>query len=128
MAQLATEAGGKARYRHAFTRTTQPQGLTQGAVAQAFTLAKGGAGSAETADGKSRIVFKVTEITPAPPPTKDAAQSASPRRSARQDEGETLATTCGAAEAPRRHINETELQAARSAPTGNKRVDATFPP
>ncbi len=56
------------------TRSTQPQGMSKDAVAQVFTLAKDKAGSAPTPDGKSRTVFKVTEITPAPEPTKAQRQ------------------------------------------------------
>src|SRR5258707_14920836 len=47
------------------TLNTTP-GLPENAVQFAFTLAKGAASSAETRDGKSRVVFKVTDITAAP--------------------------------------------------------------
>jgi peptidyl-prolyl cis-trans isomerase D len=60
-----------------FTRTTEPHGLSKDAVSKAFTLAKGNAGSAPTTDGKSRSVFKVTEITPAPEPTKEQREKIS---------------------------------------------------
>ncbi|HEY7669247.1 MAG TPA: SurA N-terminal domain-containing protein [Hyphomicrobium sp.] len=53
------------------TRSTEPHGMSKDAVKQVFTLNKDKAGSAPTADGKSRTVFKVTEITPAPAPTKE---------------------------------------------------------
>jgi peptidyl-prolyl cis-trans isomerase D len=56
------------------TRSTEPQGMSKDAVAQVFTLAKDKAGSAPTPDGKSRTVFKLTEITPAPEPTKAQRQ------------------------------------------------------
>ncbi len=49
-----------------FNRSTEPQGMSKDAVARAFTLAKGRAGSAPDSNDKTRIVFKVTEITPAP--------------------------------------------------------------
>lgn len=52
-----------------FTRTTEPHGMSKDAVAKVFTLDKGAAGSAPTVNNKTRTVFKVTEITPAPPPT-----------------------------------------------------------
>jgi peptidyl-prolyl cis-trans isomerase D len=72
MAALAKEAGDvKVETTPPFTRTTEPQGLTKDAVARAFTLAKGKAGSALTVNNKTRTVFKVTEITPAPAPTKE---------------------------------------------------------
>ncbi len=68
MAALAT-AGGAAKVETtpAFNRSTTPQGMSQAAVTRAFTLAKGQAAAAPDANDKTRIVFKVTEITPAPP-------------------------------------------------------------
>jgi peptidyl-prolyl cis-trans isomerase D len=74
MATIAAEVGGTPETTLPVTRTTVPQGLTQAAVTQAFALPKGGAGSAETADGKSRTLFRVTEVTPPPPPTKEQAE------------------------------------------------------
>jgi peptidyl-prolyl cis-trans isomerase D len=38
---------------------------------QAFTMAKGGVASLPTADGKSRIIFRVAEVTAAPNPTAE---------------------------------------------------------
>ncbi|MFN3623269.1 MAG: SurA N-terminal domain-containing protein [Hyphomicrobium sp.] len=67
MATLATAAGAaKVETTPAFNRSTTPQGMSKDAVTRAFTLAKGKAGSAPDANDKTRIVFKVTEITPAP--------------------------------------------------------------
>jgi peptidyl-prolyl cis-trans isomerase D len=43
--------------------------MPKDAVARAFTLAKGKAASSPTND--TRIVYQVTEITPAPEPTKE---------------------------------------------------------
>jgi peptidyl-prolyl cis-trans isomerase D len=72
MEALAKEAGApKLDTSPPFTRTTEPHGMSKDAVSQAFTLTKGKAGSAATTDGKSRTVFKLTEITPAPAPTKE---------------------------------------------------------
>ncbi len=68
---IATEVSGKAETTLPITRTTLPQGLTESAVAQAFALPQGRAGSAETADKKSRTVFRIAEIKPAAAPTKD---------------------------------------------------------
>jgi peptidyl-prolyl cis-trans isomerase D len=71
LATLAKEAGDvKVETTPPFTRNTDPHGISKDAVAKAFTLAKGKAASAPTVDRKSRIVFKVTEITPAPEPSK----------------------------------------------------------
>jgi len=40
-------------------------------VQQAFALPKGGATSAASADGKARIILRVVDIAPAPPPTPE---------------------------------------------------------
>ena len=68
---IAADAGGAVETTPPITRATTPQGLARSAVAQAFALAKGGAGTAETQDGSSRVVFKVKEVVPAPAPTKE---------------------------------------------------------
>lgn len=71
MDALAKEAGAaKSETTPAFNRSTQPQGMSRDAVVRAFTLAKGQAASAPDSNDKTRIVFKVTEITPAPAPTE----------------------------------------------------------
>ncbi len=57
-----------------FTRSGGGGKVPPTAIRQAFTLAKGAAGTAETADGKSRVVFVVTEISPAPAPTAEEAE------------------------------------------------------
>ncbi|MFN0219769.1 MAG: SurA N-terminal domain-containing protein [Hyphomicrobium sp.] len=62
---LEGAAGGKAETTDGVTRTTIPQGLTEGAVAQAFTLPKGRAGSTLTSDRTSQTVFRVKDIVPA---------------------------------------------------------------
>ena len=67
MSALATAAGAAGvDTTPAFNRTTEPQGMSKDAVARAFTLANGQAGSAPDSNNKTRIVFKVTAITPAP--------------------------------------------------------------
>jgi len=72
LAALAKEAGdAKVETTPPFTRSTDPHGLSKGAVAKAFTLRVGEAASAPTTNTNSRIVFKMTEITPAPAPTKE---------------------------------------------------------
>ena len=68
MSALATAGGAeKVDTSPAFNRTTEPQGMSKAAVTRAFTLAKGKAGSAPDSNDKTRIVFRVTEINPAPP-------------------------------------------------------------
>jgi peptidyl-prolyl cis-trans isomerase D len=67
MATLATAAGAaKVDTTPAFNRSTTPQGMSRDAVTRAFSLAKGKAGSSPDENDKTRIVFKVTEINPAP--------------------------------------------------------------
>ena len=68
---IATELGTKIDKTIAMTRTIVPQGLTEGAVKQAFSLPLNHAGSAETNDRKSRAIFRVAEIKPAEPMTKE---------------------------------------------------------
>lgn len=71
---LAKEAGAKVDKTNAITRVTVPTGLTQNAVQQAFALAKGGATSATTADGKARTVLKVVDVIPAPAATPEQTE------------------------------------------------------
>ncbi len=71
LAAIALETGGKVESTAPITRKIIPQGLTQAAVAQAFILVQGAAGTTDTADGKSRILFRVVEVRPAPPATKE---------------------------------------------------------
>jgi peptidyl-prolyl cis-trans isomerase D len=75
LAAIALETGGKAETTLPVTRTVIPQGLTQAAVTQAFVLAPGAAGTTDTADGKSRILFRVVEVRPAAAPTKEQRET-----------------------------------------------------
>jgi peptidyl-prolyl cis-trans isomerase D len=70
---LAKEVSAKVEKTTPITRNTSPQGLPSNAVQLAFTLPKGGATSALTADGKARIILRVAEIVPAPQPTAEQA-------------------------------------------------------
>lgn len=71
MSAIEADAGGKTETTAPVTRSTVPQGLTEGAVLQAFNLAKGRAASVENADRTTRIVIRVAEVTAAPAPTKE---------------------------------------------------------
>lgn len=61
-ASVAEKAGGTVVTTGAVGRSTMPEGLSQSAMSQAFTLKTGEFGNAETTDGKSRTVFRVDEI------------------------------------------------------------------
>ena len=74
MEALAAETGAKVEKTRAVTRNTSPPGLPQNAVQQAFALPKGGATSAPTADGKARIILRVADVIPAPPPTPEQTE------------------------------------------------------
>lgn len=72
--KVAEEAGGSVATTAAVGRSTIPDGLTQAAMTQAFALKKGEYGNSETADGKSRTVFRVDEINKAPDPSVELTQ------------------------------------------------------
>lgn len=67
MEVLAQEVGGKVDTARGIKRIGGAPGLPESAVGQAFVTPQGGAASAETSDGRTRVVFKVTEVTPPPP-------------------------------------------------------------
>jgi peptidyl-prolyl cis-trans isomerase D len=71
MEALAKEVSAKLEKTNPVTRTTTPPGLPNNAVQLAFTLPKGGATSALTTDGKARIILRVADIVPAPPPSAE---------------------------------------------------------
>ena len=59
---LAQEVGTAVKTSKPLTRTGSEEDLPQSAIAQAFVLPEGGAGSARTTDGSGRVVFRVTAI------------------------------------------------------------------
>jgi len=70
-AALAAESGAKVETTPAVTRNTSPPGLPQTAVQQAFALPKGGATSTPSVGGKARVILRVVDVAPAPPPTPE---------------------------------------------------------
>jgi peptidyl-prolyl cis-trans isomerase D len=68
---IAKELKAKVERTGAVKRGATPTGLTPAAMLSAFALPKGGAGSSPTADGKSRVIFRVAEVTPAPSQTDE---------------------------------------------------------
>ncbi|MGE0053632.1 MAG: SurA N-terminal domain-containing protein [Hyphomicrobium sp.] len=110
LSAIEAAAGNTVQKTDPVTRTTIPQGLSQSAVAQAFALQKGKAGSAETADRQSRVVLQVEDITPASAPSKEdldkLAKEISPELSNQvlTEYTEALKKQLGAT------VNEAELQ------------------
>ena len=80
---VAKEASGKIEKTNPITRNTSPQGLAQNAVQLAFTLSKGAATSALTADSKARIILRVVDIMPAPRPRPSRWSASGPSSIAR---------------------------------------------
>jgi peptidyl-prolyl cis-trans isomerase D len=74
METIAKEAGAKVEKSTAFNRATSPHGVPQAAVQQAFATAKGRATAASNTDGTARVVLKVIDVTPAPPPTAEQSE------------------------------------------------------
>lgn len=91
MDKLAAEVGGKVETAANFKRIGGAPGLPEAAITLAFITPKGNATSVETQDGKSRMVFRVTEITPAPAATKEDLDKLRPVIS-RQMQGDALAS------------------------------------
>lgn len=71
---IAAKEGWKLETTAPFKRAGLVPGLSPAGVRQAFALPAGGAGSAETNDGKSRTVFVVREIKAAAPPSTEEAE------------------------------------------------------
>ncbi len=80
---IAQEVGGKLATTLPVTRTAIPEGMTQAALSQAFVLSKGGIGHSETADGSSRVVFRVDDVKAPSELTKEQRDAL--RRELRQD-------------------------------------------
>ncbi len=70
---LAKEIGVKVETATGLRRGAAAGGLPENVGAQAFIIGNGGATAADAADGKSRVVLKVTEIKVAAPATKEQA-------------------------------------------------------
>lgn len=69
-AEIEKEAKGKFETSDAVTRATVPQGLSESAVAQAFTLPLNRAAAARSANTQSQTLLRVTEVVAAPAMTE----------------------------------------------------------
>ncbi len=90
MDKLAAEVGGKVETAANFKRIGGAPGLPDSAVSLAFVTAKGSAVSVETKDATSRMILRVTEVTPAAAPTKEDLDKLRPIIS-RQLQGDVVA-------------------------------------
>ncbi len=112
LSAIEAAASGTTQKTDAITRKTIPQGLGEATIAQAFVLAKGKAGSADSADKQTRTVFRVLDVTPAAAPTKDELDKLSKAmemdlsNQILTEYTETLKTRLGA------NVNEAELKRA----------------
>lgn len=71
METVAKELGAKLEKAEGLKRGATPPGFTPIAFGELFALQKGDVSSSASTDGKSRTIFRIAEITPAPPPTKE---------------------------------------------------------
>jgi peptidyl-prolyl cis-trans isomerase D len=71
MAAIAKALAAKLERAEGLKRGATPPAFTAAAFQQIFLLPKGGASSSPTADGKSRTIYRVAEVTPAPAPTAE---------------------------------------------------------
>lgn len=67
---ITKDSGGSVLRTGSFARSVTPSGLTADLVRQAFALPPGAASSSASVDGKTRIVFRIAEMTRAAAPTK----------------------------------------------------------
>ncbi|MGQ0673052.1 MAG: SurA N-terminal domain-containing protein [Hyphomicrobium sp.] len=114
--KLAAEVGGKVELTEAINRSTAPPGLDEDAVQKAFAIAKGKAGSANTADRTSRVVFRVVEITPAPAVTEQERAKLAAELKADMAEDQVNAYVGGLTRTLGVTINQAELDRATGVP------------
>ena len=93
--KLAAEAGGKVEITENVKRVMSVPGMSQDAVRLAFTLPKGGAANAESADNKSRVVFRVNDIIAAAAPTKEEADKITKKLSGELETDQLIAFVDG---------------------------------
>ncbi len=72
---VAKDQGATIERTEPFKRTQPPKSISAGMARQAFTLAKGAAGTAALAEDGARAVFVVTEIKVPEAPTKEQAEA-----------------------------------------------------
>ncbi|HRQ28224.1 peptidyl-prolyl cis-trans isomerase, partial [Hyphomicrobium sp.] len=114
-AKVAEDAGGNAERAEAVKRNHSPPGLTTDAVRLAFSLAKGGAGFAESSDRSTRVVFQVQEITPVAAPTEEETNRITAELSRDLANDDVLAYISALRSELNVSINETELARATGA-------------
>ncbi len=79
LAKLAKELGLEVKSAKDLTRRATNSDLPPAAIQLSFALAKGAAASTTAADGKSRVLFRLANVTPAKPLEADKAAAAAKR-------------------------------------------------
>ena len=74
MEAVAKEIGGAVQTTQPLSRSGRHPILGRPAISQIFALREGSFGSVATPDGRSRILFKVTKVTPPPAATKQVKE------------------------------------------------------
>lgn len=111
---LAKELNSKVETTKPVKRLDKAEGLTADAQRFAFGVRKGAFGQADSADGKGRIVFQVTEITP-PPEMKKEERERSAKAFGREFAQEAYgAYLSGIEKEVGVQVNQAELQKLRS--------------
>lgn len=118
-AKVAADSGGKPEASEQIKRNASPPGLTTDAVRQAFGLAKGGAGYAETSDRASRVVFQVRDVIAASTPSKAQSDKIVQDLSQELAQDHEIAYLSALRTALGANINEAELSRATGAATGS---------
>jgi len=119
-AKVVEESGGKADIVEQIKRNASPPGLTVEAVRQAYGLAQGGAGFADTSDRGSRVVFQVKDIVAAAPPSKAQSDKLAQELSEELAQDQEAAYLTGLRTLLNAKINEAELARVTGAATGNE--------
>ncbi|WP_072394001.1 peptidylprolyl isomerase [Hyphomicrobium sp. CS1GBMeth3] len=114
-AKIAEEAGGTPDVVEQIKRNTSPPGLTTEGVKQAFALAKGGAGYADTPDQASRVVFQVKEIFAAPAASKEQIDKLREELSSQIANDDLIAYVEALKQGLKVRVNEAELARATGA-------------
>ena len=115
---LAKEFGGKVVASQPFKRSARLPEMPPAAIALAFSLPGTGAASAENADSKGRLIFRITNVT-LPPAASGVTRETLKSEIGRQMQNDIVAQYVGALQTRYGlNINQKELQRAITGATG----------